>query len=199
MLDRRKHGQGTYGHLFEPYTGEELVALDLETTGLNPRTAQILTIGAVIIRGHRVMSSKKLELKLQAPDELPIESVKVHKLRKIDLNEGKPVADTLHQLLEFIDNRPLVGYYLRFDISLLNRHLRDLMGFELPNRAIDVATLYRQQMKSHILDDCQINLGFESMSEHLGIPVIDRHTALGDAITAALIYLHLQCSDSALA
>ena len=53
-----------WAHLFQHYYGKELVSLDIETTSLDVSKAQILSIGAVVIKGNRVLSSEKLSLTL---------------------------------------------------------------------------------------------------------------------------------------
>jgi DNA polymerase-3 subunit epsilon len=65
--------------LFQRYQGAELVSLDIETTSLDVAKANVLSIGAVVIRGNRVLTSEKLSLTIAPPVELPRESVKVHK------------------------------------------------------------------------------------------------------------------------
>ena len=183
-------------HLFQRYLGEELVSLDIETTSLDVSQAQILSIGAVVIKGNRVLSSEKLSLSLSPPKDLPRDSVKIHKLRRIDLNEGLPVAEALEQMLKFIGNRPIVGYNINYDLDVLDRYVRPLFGFGVPNRYVDVMDLYRKKAQLSGGVDCQINLSFDAITECLDVPVLGRHTALGDAITTAIIYVRLKCSAS---
>jgi len=78
--------KSSWMYLFHHYQGEELVSLDIETTSLDVSKAQILSIAAVVIKGNRVMSSNKLSVTLAPPKELPKASVKIHKLRRMDLN-----------------------------------------------------------------------------------------------------------------
>tara|TARA_B110000977_G_C10844449_1_gene403319 strand:- start:124 stop:756 length:633 start_codon:yes stop_codon:yes gene_type:complete len=183
-------------YLFQRYLGEEFVSLDIETTSLNVSQAQILSIGAVVIKGNRVLSSEKLSLTLSPPKDLPRDSVKIHKLRRIDLNEGLPVAEALEKMLKFIGNRPIVGYNINYDLAVLDRYVRPLFGFGVPNRYVDVMDLYRKKTQLSGGVDCQINLSFDAIAECLDVPVLGRHTALGDAITTAIIYVRLKCSAS---
>jgi DNA polymerase-3 subunit epsilon len=185
-------------HLFQRYLGEEFVSLDIETTSLEVSQAQILSIGAVVIKGNRVLSSEKLSLTLSPPKDLPRDSVKIHKLRRIDLNEGLPVAEALEQMLKFIGNRPIVGYNINYDLAVLDRHVRPLFGFGVPNQYVDVMDLYRKKNQLSGGVDCQINLSFDAIAKCLDVPVLGRHTALGDAITTAIIYVRLKCSASLL-
>jgi DNA polymerase-3 subunit epsilon len=50
-----------YEYLFDEYAGDELVCFDCETTGLEPKVDDIISIGAVIIKDNKILSSKKFE------------------------------------------------------------------------------------------------------------------------------------------
>ena len=188
--------QSRWRHLFQRYKGEELVSLDIETTSLDVSKAQILSIAAVVIKGTRVLSSEKICLIVLPPKDLPKASVKIHKLRRIDLNEGLPVAEALEKMLKFIGNRPIVGYNVGYDLAVLDQYLRPLFNFGMPNRFIDVMDLYRQKTQLSGGVECQINLSFEAIASSLDVPVLGRHTALGDAITTAIMYVRLKSSTS---
>ena len=188
--------QSRWKHLFQRYQGEELVSLDIETTSLDVSKAQILSIAAVIIKGNRVLSSEKLCLILSPPKDLPRASVKIHKLRRIDLDEGLPVTEALEKMLKFIGNRPIVGYNVGYDLAVLDQHLRPLFDFSIPNRYIDVMDFKPKKAQLSGGVECQINLSFEAIASSLDVPVLGRHTALGDAITTAIIYVRLKSSAS---
>ncbi|MBW6390872.1 MAG: 3'-5' exonuclease [Halomonas sp.] len=190
--DRRRHAGGEYGWLFRPYTGDELVAIDCETTGIDTRTAEPVSIGAVKVRGDRVLTSESLDLRLRRPATLTGDSIRVHGLRGVDLDDGVGLDDALATLLDFIGNRPLLGWRLDFDMTILNRQIRPRFGFDLPNSGIDVAQLYHRQQRRSVMEPESPAQRFEAVAEALGVPIMGRHTALGDAVTTALMYLRLE-------
>src|SRR5262245_41814393 len=117
-----------YWYLHAPEDAEEIVSIDLETTSLDPRPADILRIGAVLIRRGKVILGERLELLVEPPASLDHQSIRIHKLRRADLEGQLPLAEALLRLQAFIGDRPLLGYYLSFDIAVLKRHLREQMG-----------------------------------------------------------------------
>ncbi|MGM0701136.1 MAG: 3'-5' exonuclease [Pseudomonadota bacterium] len=192
VSDRRRHADGEYGWLFHPYTGDELVAIDCETTGVDTRIAEPVAIAAVKVRGDRVLTSESLDLRLQRPETLSGDSIRIHGLRGVDLDDGEQPERALMRLLDFIGNRPLLGWHLDFILAVLDRQLRPRFGFDLPNSGIDVSHLYlRQLRRSHVEADAS-GVRFETVAKSLGVPVMGRHTALGDAVTTALMYLRLE-------
>jgi len=196
VADRRRHANGEYAWLFHPYTGDEMVVIDTETTGLDTRSAELVSIAAVRVRGDRILTSDSLDLRLRRPDSLTGDSIRIHGLRGMDLDNGESLDAALERLLDFVGNRPLVGWYLGFDLAILNRELRPRFGFELPNATVDVAQLWRRRLRRrHPEIDGQPR--FERVAERLGVPVMGRHTALGDAVTTALMFLRLERGQDA--
>lgn len=191
LSDRHRHGQGPFADLFLPYEGDEVMAIDCETTGLDSRNAELVSIAAVPVRQGRVVSSQALDIQLEAPASLEASSIRIHRLRPVDLEGGETVVAALEQLLDFIGNRPLVGWCVDFDVAMINRYLRPLLGFDLPNTTVELSSLYQKKMR-HWKPELEPDLHFDAMAEALQVPIMGRHTARGDAITAALMYLQLQ-------
>ncbi|KEA64305.1 DNA polymerase III epsilon subunit [Marinobacterium lacunae] len=189
--DRRTHRNGPWAALFEAYGGDEVVSLDCETTSLDVNRAEILSIGAVRIQGTKVKTSDRLDLRLKPPQSLSGESIKVHKIRASDLSDGIEIEEAMDLLLNFIGNRPILGYYVNYDIRVIDKFLRPVYGFGLPNKAIELSHVYHDIIKwKHVGGD--IDLRFDTIASKLDIPIIQRHTALGDAITVALMYVRLK-------
>ncbi|GLR64647.1 3'-5' exonuclease [Marinospirillum insulare] len=189
--DRWSQKDSEFSSMFEPYTGDEVIALDCEMTSLDTQKAELVSIAAVKIKGNQVLTSDKLDIKLQKPENLTGESIKVHRIRGVDLLGGEVLGDALQQLLEFIDNRPIMGYNIAYDITVLNRFIRPRFGFSLPNKTIELSQCYMAQLQ-RATPDIEPDLKFETIAKKLDVPMVgQRHTALGDAITTALMYVRL--------
>ena len=173
----------------------EWVALDCETTGLNVRTDEIISIAAVRILGNRVMTSERIELLVRPERRVSAESVRVHQLREQDVAGGMALETALIQLMHFIGSRPLVGYYLEFDLAMINRALFPLLGMGLPQARNEVSSMYYdykfRQLPPH-QQDRNIDLRFASLMSDLDLPLREAHDALNDAIMAALAFIKLR-------
>jgi DNA polymerase-3 subunit epsilon len=173
----------------------EWVALDCETTGLDVRRDQIISIGAVRIVGNRLLTSQRLELLVRPERSLEVASMRVHRLRERDVAQGLPPAQAMRALLEFIGSRPLVGYYLAFDVAMINREILPMLGVGLPQPKIEVSALYydfkNRQLPAHARD-AAMDLRFATIMADLALPPREAHDALNDAVMAGLAFLKLR-------
>jgi DNA polymerase III subunit epsilon len=169
----------------------ELVALEVETTDLDPESAELLSIGAVPIRGRRVVLSDRFEALLRHDGPTHAASVRIHRLRAIDLTSGLPPAEALAQFCHWLNGRPVLGYCVDFDRAVLDRALRagglpplDVVAYELRS----LHRLANSNVDGHdgVLPDLDLIL------RDAGIPPLARHTAIGDAVATALAYLALR-------
>jgi DNA polymerase-3 subunit epsilon len=191
---RRRLEDPAYTFLFEPYDGDELVSVDCETTGLDTKKDEILSVGAIKIKGDRLLTSQRLDILVRPERPGADATVLIHHLRPVDVAAGLPPAEAARRVLEFIGPRPLVGYYLSFDVAMLNRLIRPLTGVPLPNRQIEVSTLYYEWRRAQLPPGANIDLGFETIRRQLDLPRRAEHDAFNDALLTAMMYLRLKGS-----
>jgi DNA polymerase-3 subunit epsilon len=180
-----------YRFLFDEAPLDEVVVFDTETTGLNPKKDEILSIGAVKLKGNKILMSQKFELFVKPTREINEQSIKIHQIRNIDLQNGCEPREAIDRFLHFIGSRPLVGYYLEFDIKMINKYLKPYLGITLPNPQIEVSGLYHDK-KIKLIPDGVIDLRFDVMMKDLGLPIFGKHDALNDAVMTAMMYIKLQ-------
>ena len=186
-------GDPSYRFLFEPPPAHEWISLDCETSSLDPKTAEILSIAAVPIRGNRICHADALHLTLRPEHAIAPDSIVIHQLRQQDLADGLHVDEALPRLLHFIGSRPILGYYLEFDLAILNRLLRPRLGIRLPNPAIEVSGLYYDRKVSAYRPE--VDLRLSSILQDLDLPDLPRHDPVNDAVLAAMIFLKLGGAD----
>ena len=184
-----------FAFMAEPAPPGEWVSLDCETTGLDVRRDRIISVGAVRIAGNRLLTSQRLELLVRPERKVSAASVRVHMLRESDVAQGIDPVQAMRQLLEFIGSRPLVGYYLEFDVAMLNREIWPLLGVRLPQPKIEVSAMYydfkNRRLPLHERGGT-IDLRFATMMNDLGLPLREAHDALNDAVMAALMFIKLR-------
>ncbi|MDO5653253.1 MAG: 3'-5' exonuclease [Brachymonas sp.] len=194
---RRQLRDPAYAFLFDAPPPDEWVSIDCETTGLDTAKDAIVSVAAVRIRGQRICTSERLELLVQPERNVPGASIRIHHLRETDVADGLPLQEAMHQLLHFIGSRPLVGYFLEFDVAMVNRAIKPMLGTSLPQAKIEVSRLYyeykfRQLPPSQQHDLADIDLRFASMMADLALPQLPPHRALNDAVMAAMAFIKLR-------
>jgi DNA polymerase-3 subunit epsilon len=185
-----------YRFLYDAPPPGEWVSVDCETTGLNVHRDEIISIGAVKIVGNRIMTSERLELIVKPSRRVSAESIVIHGLRESDVTHGLDPDEAIKQLLHFIGSRPLVGYYLEFDVAMINRIMWPLLGVRLPQEKIEVSGLYYDHkfrlLPRHEQGNTNIDLRFATMMKDLDLPTRPAHAALNDAVMAGLAFIKLR-------
>ncbi len=188
-------GDERFKFMFNPPPPNEWVVLDCETTGLNLSKDQIISIGAVKIVGNKLLTSEKLELLIKPDKEVSPESVKIHRLRELDVAQGLNPEVAAAKLMEFIGSRPIVGYYLEFDMAMLYKIIWRMLGQGLPQPKIEVSALYYEYKNAQLPQHQRgqmIDLRFDTLMKDLGLPVRDAHDALNDAVMTGMAFIKLR-------
>ncbi|MGB4882473.1 MAG: 3'-5' exonuclease [Neisseria sp.] len=180
-----------YEFLFNEHP-EEFVSFDCETTSLNVKEGEIISIGAVKIRGNTVLTSESFYIVVKPEGKMTATNVTIHGLRPKDVSNGVPINEALEQFLEFIGGRPLIGYYLEYDVAMINKYLKPMLGIKLPHKQIEVSKLYYDQEYRKNPHNGYVDLRMASIIKNLNFPDLPRHDALNDSINVALMYLTLK-------
>ena len=189
--NRKKLKNKKYDFLFDEPKPNEYVCLDCETSGLNPKKDEILSIGAVHIKENKILMRKTFNIFLKPSKHIDAESIKIHHIRQIDLENGIDPEIAIYELLEFIGSRPIVGYYIKFDVSIISKYTKRFIGINLPNETIEVSTMYYRTRKK-TSDYEFIDLKFDTILKTLNIPALGKHDALNDAIMTSMMFLKLK-------
>lgn len=177
--------------LFEEANPNEFVSFDCETTGLNIVKDEILSIGAVKIMDNKIELSHSFERFVTPLKPITQESIKIHYIRPCDMEHSIDPKIAIEEFLHFIGNKTLIGYYIKFDIAMINRYAKKYIGTTIPNKSIELSTMYYkryQKQSSHEF----VDLKFDTIMKKLNLPRLGQHDALNDAIMSATMYLKLK-------
>jgi DNA polymerase III subunit epsilon len=181
--------------LFNDDNSDECIVFDTETTGLNPKKDHIVSIGAVKIKGNKILTNEVFHVFVKQDNLISQDSIKVHKIRNCDLKDAVELEDAIDSFLNFIGNRTLVGYYLEFDVAMINKYIKPRYGITLPNNKKEVSAIYYDKKKA-LIPQGNIDLRFDTILKNLSLPKLQGHDALNDAFMTAMMYLKLQNTDS---
>lgn len=166
----------------------EYCAIDLETTGLELKTDEIISIGAVQIKNARVDSSQNYYQEVR-PEQMPsTSSILIHGIRAVDLETAPPIKRVFPEFAERLRHRVVIAHAAWVETAFLEGHLESV-NLDITHRLIDTASLAR------VSGAVEVELKHEPSLEHLArslkLPVYSPHHALGDALTTAVVFLAL--------
>ncbi|MFT5874868.1 MAG: DNA polymerase-3 subunit epsilon [Clostridium sp.] len=179
-----------FSFLFDEDLGKEYVVYDTETTGLSVKNDEILSIGAVKIRDNKILTSETFEVYVKNLKDISTKSIEIHGIRPCDLEDAKDAEEAIKAFLHFIGSRTLIGYYLEFDVGMVNKYTKEMLGIKLPNKMLEVSEIYHDKEICRIPQG-NIDLRFDTILKKYDVPNMGVHNAVNDAIMTAMIYLKL--------
>lgn len=165
----------------------DIVFLDIETSGLDADHDQIIEIGAVRLSGEHETEFHRM---IQADTHLSDIIINLTGITDEMLKDGTTLEASMQDLDLFIRDAVLIGYNIAFDIKFLNKAFDKLSMESIHNRTVD---LLREAKRK---DSFQENYKFETTLKEYGIDKTIPHRALEDAKLMHLLYkqmdLHLR-------
>jgi DNA polymerase-3 subunit epsilon len=156
--------------------------LDAETTGLDPRSDRMVSLGAVRMHGTRVYRAETLDLLVDPGVPIPARSRAVHGIGDAMVAGAPPAADALARLSAFAAGCVAVGHNVGFDLALAEAEAaRAGVAWERPP-ALDTLQL------AAALEPSRTALDLEDLAEAYGVSITGRHTALGDSLVTAALF-----------
>jgi DNA polymerase-3 subunit epsilon len=158
---------------------------DTETTGLDPAGGdEIIAIGGVRIVNGRLLQGETFDCLVDPQRSLPQASVAVHGITR-EMLVGQPtIEQVLPRFRRFAEETVLVGHNAAFDMRFLQKS-EARTGVRFEQAVLDTLFL------SAVVHPAHASHSLEEIATRLGVVVVGRHTALGDALVTAEIFLRL--------
>ena len=173
-----------------PLDQVRFVSLDCELTGLDPRTAKIVSVGAIGMRAGEILLSDVFEALVRI--QFNTAAVTVHGVTADESQSGRRVEDVLEDLLAYLGPAVVVGHHIAVDMAALNGAARELFDLELGNPALDTMSLALGLERSGALPPGpRADFSLDALCRRFGIEPHDRHTAAGDAFLTAQVFQRL--------
>ena len=163
------------------------IVFDTETTGLNPAGGdRMVEIGCVEIF-NRVETGRHFHAYFNPERDMPFEAEMVHGLTNLFLSDKPRFAEKAEELLDFLEDSPLVAHNAGFDFGFLNHELERCGRLSVGmHRMVDTLTLARTRHPGakHSLDALCVRFGIDRSHRV-------KHGALLDAQLLAQVYVEL--------
>lgn len=166
----------------------EFCALDIETTGLDLKNDEVISIGAVSITDGRFKKAGNFYEEVSPVRSPTFASMRVHGLRGVDLESAHPAQVVIPRLINYLDDKYIVAHASWVERAFLKDHFK-ANGRAFPKKVIDTAGLARFVGYANSENGHEPSL--EYLARSLNLPVFTPHHALGDAMTTAAVFLAL--------
>lgn len=180
----------------QPIESYEFVVLDTELTGFDTKKDEIVSIGALKIRGLQLNPGENFYTLVRPRNGLPKDSTLVHRITPQDIAAAPLIEDVLPEFVSFCSTGLLVGHFIELDMSFINRETNRYMGGTLSNPAIDTLRLvqrYKEKACGMVNERFCFNSSYRlnDLAHEYGLPDFVTHNALQDALQTAYLFLFM--------
>lgn len=187
-----------HDYLATPFTDKrrscadtEIVALDLETTGLDPKRDAILSIGLVQLQHMHIRLDTAWHEVVRINREIPEESAVIHHITDDRAAAGRPLHEVLPLLLRRLAGKVMLVHYANIEQNFLDNACRELYGAPFVIPTIDTLVLAQRlfELRNHSIQPGDLRLF--NLRPRYNLPRYKAHNALSDAIATAELFLAL--------
>jgi len=173
-----------------PVSEVEFLAVDVETTGLDPQSDHVLAIGWVPVTALQVVLAGAREAEVRPPNGAGVgPSAMLHGLTDDALTEAPTVDGVLPDLFAELHGRVLLAHHAPIELDFLRRAAQEAYGEPPPFTAVDTLALHRQFVLGEHGEIRPGALRLDEARRHFGLPRYLAHRALTDAVATGELLL----------
>lgn len=164
--------------------------LDTETTGLHVEKGdQIISIASLKVSDLKIDEQNYLDELVNPNMKIPESSTKIHNITDEQVKSKPSLLEISEKILKFLKKSVLVGHNINFDINFLKENSK---GSQLADRMKVIKSIDTIYLTASLFPDLK-NYELSNLCEYFNIKTDDqiRHSALGDCIITARLFLYL--------
>lgn len=167
----------------------DYVALDLETTGLDPAQHHIVSAGTVRLHGLRIELGHARHYLVNSGVELPERSVLIHQLTHDALAGGAALEEVITALLQQLAGKVLLAHFARIEVSFLRAACRRLWNADIVFPVVCTERLARRRREQRQQEFAARDLRLFNLRKNYNLPAYRAHNALYDALACAELFV----------
>ena len=176
-------------NLEQPVMSSDILAVDFETTGLNAKQDNILSIGYVELAGNEIRLDSCYHQIVAAHCELEDDNVTIHNITDKEKASGRPLASVVEDLLAELAGKTMLVHYAQIEKTFLEQACIKLYGMAPIFPVIDTLALAKKRHDRCSQAYAPSTLYLTNLRAEYGLPRYSAHNALNDAIATAELFM----------
>lgn len=173
----------------------KIIALDFETTGLDPNKDKLLSVGFVEMQGNEILISTAYHQIIRTNEALKAENVIIHRITDDAKDAGMALKEVVDHLLEALAGKVMLVHFHNIEKQFLNKACQLLYGMPIIFPIIDTLFVEKRKLDKKDIGYDPSELRLSSLRDRHELPEHRAHNALTDAIATAELFL-AQTSNS---
>ena len=164
--------------------------LDTETTGLNVNEGhKIVSVGGIKIKSYQLLEDQILDELINPERDIPFASRNIHYISDDQVKDKPNIYQLEKKISNFLENTILVGHNVDFDIGFIKKNAAKTSLAVTVKKISSIDTILLAAGLYPSLESYELSF----LCDHFRIKTFDqiRHSALGDAIITARLFLFL--------
>lgn len=166
-----------------------IVALDLETTGLDPQKDQILSMGLVELQNGSIHLDSSWHQIVKVSSKVPESTAVIHQITDDQVASGLPLEDLLPELLLRLQGKIMLVHYAFIEREFINAACLKLYGSPFLIQTIDTLPIAQRRMEQRNHTIQPGNLRLFNLRQNFNLPMYKAHNAFYDALATAELFL----------
>ncbi|MCP5416814.1 MAG: 3'-5' exonuclease [Chromatiaceae bacterium] len=167
----------------------DYLALDFETTGLDKRKDEILSIGFAPIRGQSIRLSEADHFLARPVSAIPEASAVIHGILDDTASVARPLEEVLPRLLKALESKVLLAHHAAIEYEFLSCACKKIYGYPFIGPVVDTLALEVRIFRSMDKPIRSGDLRLDKARQRYNLPRYPAHNALIDAIAAGELFL----------
>ncbi len=183
-------------HRKQDWRETPLVAVDLETTGLNPQKDQILSIGLVEMHQGSIHLDSAWHQIVQVEQQIPEETAVIHHITDDQMAKGGSISEVLPALLQRLRGKVMLVHYAFVEQAFIDAACKNLYDTPFVIPTIDTLKLAHRRMsaRNHTISPHELRLF--NLRKLYDLPEYKAHNAMYDAIATAELFMAMAADSN---
>ena len=182
-----------------PLEKVQMLAVDFETTGLDPINDKLLSVGFVALDGLSIPLATSYHQLIRTEEALKAENVIIHQITDDAKDAGNALAEVVAELLGQLKGKVMIAHFHRIEENFLNQACKLLYGTPIVFPIIDTLLLQKKHWDQRLLPYDPSQLRLSNLRDHYHLPHHKAHNALTDALATGELFLaqtaNYQCTQ----